>query len=126
MASIYNQVLTLCMNVLPAESYMVEVLNLKDKAMTLDIIHDEEDLRFYAVIEGDEAELTYTYPESGVMDFDHTFVPESDRGNGYADQLVQTGLEYARSQGYQIVPSCPVVEAYIKRHSNYKDLVQPE
>ena len=94
--------------------------------MDLDIIHDEEDLRFYAVIAGDEAELTYTYPESGVMDFDHTFVPEGGRGKGYADQLVQTGLDYARSKNYQIVPSCPVVGAYIKRHPDYEDLVQPE
>ena len=93
--------------------------------MDLNIKHDEEDLRFYAELNGDEAELTYTYPESGVMDFDHTFVPESDRGKGYADQLVQTGLDYARSKNYQIVPSCPVVEAYIKRHPDYKDLVQP-
>ncbi|WP_161888413.1 GNAT family N-acetyltransferase [Pontibacter russatus] len=94
--------------------------------MDLDIIHDEEDLRFYAVIAGDEAELTYTYPESGVMDFDHTFVPEGGRGKGYADRLVQSGLDYARSQNYQVVPSCPVVGAFIKRHPDYEDLVQPE
>ncbi|GAA4425088.1 GNAT family N-acetyltransferase [Pontibacter saemangeumensis] len=94
--------------------------------MDIEIIHDEEDLRFYAVIAGDEAELTYTYPESGVMDFDHTFVPEDARGNGHADKLVKTGLEYARSQNYLIVPSCPVVGAFIKRHPHYEDLVQPE
>ncbi|MFD2999393.1 GNAT family N-acetyltransferase [Pontibacter toksunensis] len=94
--------------------------------MALNITHDEEDLRFYAIVEGDEAELTYTYPESGVMDFDHTFVPEGSRGQGLADQLVKTGLDYARSQNYQIVPSCPVVGAYIKRHPDYRDLVQPE
>lgn len=97
-----------------------------DKTMELNIIHDEEDLRFYAVIEGDEAELTYTYPESGVMDFDHTFVPEGSRGKGHADKLVQSGLDYARSQNYQVIPSCPVVATYIKRHAEYNDLVQPE
>lgn len=94
--------------------------------MDLNIIHDEEDLRFYAEIKGDEAELTYTYPESGVMDFDHTFVPEESRGKGIADKLVQTGLDYARSQSYQVIPSCPVVGAYIQRHPDYKELVQPE
>lgn len=92
----------------------------------MEIIHDEEDLRFYAMVGGDEAELTYTYPEIGVMDLDHTFVPEDNRGNGLADELVKNGLEYAKSKNYQIVPSCPVVEAYIKRHPEYKDLVQPE
>ncbi|PRY10009.1 hypothetical protein CLV24_11677 [Pontibacter ummariensis] len=92
----------------------------------MEIIHDEEDLRFYGMLGKDEAELTYTYPESGVMDFDHTFVPEGERNKGYADELVKTGLDYARSQNYQIVPSCPVVSAYIKRHPEYKDIVQPE
>ncbi len=92
--------------------------------MNIEIIHDQEDLRFYAIISGDEAELTYTYPESGVMDFDHTFVPEGDRGNGYADKLVQEGLDYARSQQYLVVPSCPVVAAYIQKNPDYQELVQ--
>ncbi|MCJ8164262.1 N-acetyltransferase [Pontibacter sp. E15-1] len=90
------------------------------------IIHDEEDLRFYVIIDGDEAELTYTYPESGVMDFDHTFVPDGERGNGFGDKLVQQGLDYARSRQYQIIPSCPFVAGYIKRNAHYEDLVQSE
>lgn len=94
--------------------------------MSKEIIHDEEDLRFYAPFDGDEAELTYTYPETEVMDLDHTYVPEDERNKGLADKLVKTALDFARSHNYKVVPSCPVVEAYIKRHKQYQDLVQPE
>jgi len=89
----------------------------------MNVIHDADDLRFYAAIEGDEAELTYTYPDDKVMDFDHTYVPEKARGKGYADQLVKAGLDFAKEKGYQVIPSCPVVAAYVKRHPAYQDIV---
>ncbi|EJF08238.1 GNAT family N-acetyltransferase [Pontibacter sp. BAB1700] len=88
------------------------------------IIHDEEDTRFYIELEGGEAELTYSITDQGHMDFDHTFVPENHRGQGIADKLVKSGLEHARAQNCQIIPSCPVVEAYVKRHKEYDDIVR--
>ncbi|MBD1396479.1 N-acetyltransferase [Pontibacter sp. JH31] len=87
------------------------------------ILHDEKELRFYAIIGEEEAELTYTFTEEGHMDFDHTFVPKSHRGKGVADKLVKTGLEHARSISCRIIPSCPVVETYVKRHKEYEDIV---
>jgi len=92
--------------------------------MDANIKHDDEDLRFYAELDGEEAELTYTYTEDTVLDMDHTFVPPSKRGKGIADQLVKAGLDFAKSQDYKIIPSCPVVEAYVQRHPEYKDLVK--
>ncbi|WP_347156774.1 GNAT family N-acetyltransferase [Pontibacter chitinilyticus] len=97
---------------------------MKETIMEMNIIHDEEDLRFYAELGAEQAELTYTYPEDDVLDLDHTFVPEDYRGQGLADKLVKTSLDFARSQSYQVIPSCPVVEAYIKRHKEYQDLVK--
>lgn len=89
----------------------------------MEIIHDEEDTRFYIILEGGEAELTYTITDQGQMDFDHTYVPEQHRGQGIADKLVKGGLEHAKVCKCQIVPSCPVVEAYVKRHKEYDDIV---
>ncbi|WP_018477579.1 GNAT family N-acetyltransferase [Pontibacter roseus] len=89
----------------------------------MDIIHDETDLRFYADTGDGEAELTYTYTEEGEMDFDHTFVPEPHRGKGLADKLVKAGLEHAREKNCKVVPSCPVVEAYVKRHDGYEEMI---
>jgi predicted GNAT family acetyltransferase len=88
------------------------------------IVHDQEDLRFYATLaSGEEAELTYTFPEEKVMDFDYTFVPEKHRNQGLADQLVKAGLEHAREKGYRVIPSCPAVETYVKRHKEYENII---
>lgn len=89
-----------------------------------EIIHDKDDLRFYADVEGEEAELTYTFPEEQVMDFDHTFVPESGRGKGIANQLVKAGLDYAKANNYKAIASCPVVDAYVKRHPAYNNIIK--
>ncbi len=89
----------------------------------MDIIHDPNDFRFYAEVAGEEAELTYSYPEETVLDLDYTFVPESARNKGIADQLVKAGLDFARENNLQVIPSCPVVEAYVKRHPEYQDIV---
>jgi len=87
------------------------------------VIHDEADLRFYAAVAGEEAELTYTYPEETVLDFDYTYVPKAARNRGLSDELVQAGLTFARSKNFKVIPSCPVVEAYVKRHPEYQDLL---
>lgn len=92
----------------------------------MNIIHDEDDLRFYADIEGEEAELTYTKPIDTVMDFDYTFVPKKARGKGVADQLVKAGLSYAKKQGYTVIPSCPVVDNYITMHPEYQSIINTD
>ena len=89
----------------------------------MDIIHDPDDLRFYAKVAGEEAELTYTYPEETVLDFDYAYIPPAARNQGLSDHLVKAALEFARGNNYQVIPSCPVVEAYVKRHPEYKDLI---
>ncbi|MDO6391279.1 GNAT family N-acetyltransferase [Pontibacter sp. BT731] len=94
-----------------------------DLYIAMEIIHDEEDTRFYIILEGGEAELTYSITDQGHMDFDHTFVPEQHRGQGIADRLVKEGLEHAQACKCMIVPSCPVVEAYVKRHKEYDAIV---
>lgn len=91
--------------------------------MELNIVHDEDDLRFYTTLGEEDAELTYTYPEEGVMDFDHTFVPKEHRNKGMADQLVKAGLEYVKEKKYKFIPSCPAVEAYVKRHPQYNSMM---
>ncbi|MGV3588664.1 MAG: GNAT family N-acetyltransferase [Adhaeribacter sp.] len=89
----------------------------------MNIIHDPADLRFYAEVNGDEAELTYTYPEETVLDLDYTYIPPAARNKGFSDQLVQAALEFAREQHFLVIPSCPVVEAFVKRHPEYQDLL---
>jgi predicted GNAT family acetyltransferase len=56
--------------------------------------------------------------------FTHTFVPPELRGRGLAEKLVRAGLDWTRAQGFRAVPQCSYVDAYIRRHPEYQDLLQ--
>ncbi|AKQ45052.1 hypothetical protein TH63_04445 [Rufibacter radiotolerans] len=84
-----------------------------------EVIHDTEDLRFYVALGEEEAELTYSFTEQEELDLDYTYVPEEHRNQGLADQLVKTALEHVKANQLKFVASCPVVEAFVKRHPEY-------
>ena len=89
----------------------------------LDIRHEPAAGRFTAEVAGATAYLTYRERAGRVLDFDHTFTPPSARGGGIASQLTARALEHARSGGYKVIPSCPFVAAYIRRHPQFRDLL---
>jgi predicted GNAT family acetyltransferase len=88
-----------------------------------DIRHEPEAHRFVADVAGTTAYITYREGADRTLDLDHTFVPPTARGGGIASQLTAHALRYARAEGYKVVPSCPFVAAYIKRHAEFRDLV---
>ena len=96
---------------------------LPDTAMALAIRHLPGERRFAADIHGATAYATYREREDRILDLDHTFVPVALRGRGIASQLTAHALAFARAGGYRVVPSCPFVAAYIRRHPEYRDLL---
>lgn len=87
-------------------------------------IQNSERNRFELSIEGQLAVLDYTFKKSTNQIFlVHTEVPEVLRGNGWGEKLVGESLEIIRSKGYKVVPICPFVISYIKRHKSHLDLV---
>ena len=54
---------------------------------------------------------------------DHTETPEAARGRGLASVLIKGVLDEARARGLKVVPRCPFVSIYIRRHPEYKDLL---
>jgi len=92
--------------------------------MDININHDKEAQEFTAQLEDDQAELAYSLPGDDVIDFQHTFVPEEFRNEGVANQLIQTGLDYAKEQNFKVIASCPAVSAYVRRHQEYQSLLK--
>ena len=84
----------------------------------LEVLHLQEKSRLEIQIEGQIAELDYHLRDS-VMSFTHTGVPRALEGCGIGSLIVRTGLDYAREQGYKVVPICSFVDAYIQRHEKY-------
>ena len=65
-----------------------------------------------------------TYLERGsALELLHTEVPDAAEGQGFAAALAVAALDFARSEGKRVIPTCPYVAAYIARHPGYADLV---
>ncbi|BFM16660.1 GNAT family N-acetyltransferase [Maricurvus nonylphenolicus] len=74
-----------------------------------EVQHQTDAMRFLVDYRGQQAELTYKLAGQ-TIDFDHTYVPFRLRGKGIAEVLVETGLAWAKAQGYDIKASCWYVE----------------
>jgi predicted GNAT family acetyltransferase len=91
--------------------------------MSLDIQHDTANSRFTADVDGGDAVVQYRRPTDDVLDLVSTFVPEAARNQDVGGTLVSHVLDWAASEGMQVVPSCPFVASYIEDHPEYQDLV---
>jgi predicted GNAT family acetyltransferase len=89
----------------------------------MNIHHNAANQEFTTGPADQQAELAYSLPAAGVIDFVHTFVPENQRGQGVADELAQAGLAYARQQHLKVRTSCPFMADYVQQHQQYADLL---
>jgi len=85
-----------------------------------DIQHDEQGHKFYTVIDGHEAHVTYSKAGDQTFDFQHTYVPEELRGRHVAEDLVRHALDETLRRGYQFIPTCPFVRRFVERHPEYR------
>lgn len=88
---------------------------------SLEVLHKHEQSRFEILIGEYVAELDYRLKDN-VITFTHTGVPVELEGNGIGSIIVRAGLDYAREQGYKVVPLCSFVDAYMRRKPEYTDL----
>jgi predicted GNAT family acetyltransferase len=69
------------------------------------------------------AVLDYREHDSRTLDYYHTFVPPAIRGRGVASRLVEHALRYALEKRLSVIPTCPFVTTYIRRHSEYAAVI---
>ena len=84
--------------------------------------NNEAEHRFELEVDGQTAISEYQR-RNGTIVFTHTEVPLKLEGKGIGNALARSALDYARSEGLQVVPRCPFIAAFIKRHPEYQDLV---
>lgn len=95
-------------------------LNLDAVAVT----HNEEAHRFEATVDGLRSLLAYRlFPDRIVLH--HTEVPPPIEGHGIAAKLTRAALDFARSHHLRVVPLCPYVSSFVRKHREYQDLVSP-
>ena len=79
--------------------------------------------RYSALVDGHEAEMTYSRAGTALVIIDHTEVPDALRGRGVGEALVRRAVEDARAEGKRIVPLCPFAKAQIMRHPEWQDVL---
>ncbi len=88
------------------------------------VVRDNPAKLRYELLFGDQLVGKIRYrTEPGTVVLVHTEVEPSDEGGGLGSHLVKSALEDIRTRGLQVVPLCPFVAAYIRRHPEYDDLV---
>ncbi|WP_226575690.1 DUF5996 family protein [Acuticoccus sediminis] len=80
--------------------------------------------RYRVVVDGVEAEMTYSRAGDGLIIIDHTDVPAALRGRKVGERLVRQAVEDARRDGIAIIPLCPFAKAQIDRHPEWQDVLR--
>ncbi len=88
-----------------------------------DVRLDLDAHRFVLEVDGGTAFIDVRTTPDGAWALTHTEVPKELGGRGVGTALVWGALDIARAQGRQVLPFCPFIHAYIKRHQGELDLV---
>ena len=66
-------------------------------------------------VKHDEKRHRFEYDRNGLMAF--------VEGMGVGSALMKYALDYARDHHYSVIPNCAFAQAFLLRHTNYRDLI---
>jgi predicted GNAT family acetyltransferase len=81
--------------------------------------------RFTIAVDGQAVGLTQFADRDGQRIFTHTEVADEFEGRGLATILIGEALQATRDAGLRIVAVCPMVAAYVDKHDEFADVVDP-
>ncbi|GAA2861478.1 GNAT family N-acetyltransferase [Streptosporangium fragile] len=79
--------------------------------------------RFEILVDGEIAGFAAYRLRAGKIIFTHTEIASEFEGKGLGSRLAVGALDAGRSAGRSVVPLCPFIAGYIRRHPEYRDLV---
>jgi redox-sensitive bicupin YhaK (pirin superfamily)/predicted GNAT family acetyltransferase len=90
------------------------------------VVRQVEAERLYEIaVDGVRAGLTAYRDRGGHRVFYHTEVDRAFARQGLAATLVERALADTRASGKRVVPVCPYVARFVKRHAEFADLADP-
>lgn len=85
---------------------------------------NEKARRFEWEVDGKVAYTEYILTLNRIV-FSHTEVPVGLEGRGIGSGLAKHVLNYAKENNLAIVPLCPFVAGYIRKHPEFKEMLAP-
>jgi predicted GNAT family acetyltransferase len=89
----------------------------------LEIVNNAAARRWEARLDGELAGYAEYRGNSNKVVFTHTVVEPQFEGRGIGSGLAKAALDAALTAGQRIVPYCPFVSAYLRRHHEYDAFV---
>lgn len=90
--------------------------------MEYQLIDDAANKRYVFELTGENPRIEYIKAGERIV-LSHTEVPKEHEGKGIGSALVKAALADIDRQGLILIPLCPFVAMYIKRHPEWKRLV---
>lgn len=81
--------------------------------------------RFEVDLGGGRLALAVYTLRPGHIVFTHTEVPPEFEGQGVGSALARFSLDAVRERGLKVVPACAFYAAYMRRHPEVQDLLDP-
>jgi uncharacterized protein len=79
------------------------------------VTHNEAKGQFEITVGDEKALLQYHRTEHHIT-LTHTEVPQASRGRGLGSQLIRAALDFAHFNQLKVIPVCPFVKTYLKKH----------
>lgn len=105
--------------------YFQKIKIMKPEYIEIPLIKNEDKKRFELEFERTIAFINYK-ERDGKITLTHTEVPLELEGKGTGNAIVEKTLDYLEQNNYTLVPLCPFVFAYIKRHPEWKRIIDPD
>lgn len=90
-------------------------------------VRDRPEKSRYEVLAGDDGTETAGFAEyflsEGEIAFIHTETDARFAGRGLGGLLARGALDDARARGLRVLPFCPFIRGWIRKHPEYADLV---
>lgn len=79
--------------------------------------------RFELEIDGKLSFIAYYPKDDTTLVLTHTEIHPTLENRGFGSQLMEGTFDYIEKNRLKIIPLCPSVSAYLKRHPEYKRLI---
>lgn len=92
-------------------------------AMSPAVTDNTDKKRFELALHGRTAFVDYILTPNGKIYLTHTEVPPELEGQGVGGRLVSSVLQVIDERALDLIPTCPFVISYLRRHPEWKRLL---
>ena len=95
---------------------------MKEEYINIELVKNEAANRFEMNVDGNIAIIEYKQLP-GKIALLHTEVPPQLEGKGAATAIIEKTLAWIEENNLKLMPLCPLVVAYIKRHPEWRKII---